>query len=85
MKTTRVPPSHCHNCQRLLDAATNLGKAIPCKGDLTVCISCAAIHRYNEDLVLYPVTREELDSLDVETRAELWKVRKLILEMHNEN
>lgn len=82
MKTTRVPDGRCHSCGRALDAVTHLGNQMPKAGDFTACIGCAALHRFDANLTLQPVSREEWASLSPELRSELWHMRKLILELH---
>jgi hypothetical protein len=53
MRETRLPACHCPYCETRLDAATNLAKVImPKPGDISVCIQCAQILIFADDLTL---------------------------------
>ncbi|MCP4900180.1 MAG: hypothetical protein GY906_24680 [bacterium] len=44
-----ITPTNCPHCKHHLDAATNLqSEERPAPGDMTVCINCAAILRFDE-------------------------------------
>lgn len=48
---TRLKPALCPQCGTFLDAATNTGSpAKPKPDDLTLCIMCASILRYDAEL-----------------------------------
>jgi len=65
MKTVRVNPSRCPSCDGTLDAASNVlgGPSMPRPDDLTVCIHCATMLRFKDDLTLGLLTREEYAQL----------------------
>lgn len=79
---TRLTPSPCCECGRLLDAASGTG--FPKPDDFTLCAYCGSINVFNEELKLRAPTEEELFFVAVNKpvqvmRAileEMWKKRK---------
>jgi len=66
MKTVHVdPPSRCPNCGGKLDAASEVfgGNAAPRPDDLSVCIHCATMLKFNDDLTVGLLTRDEFAQL----------------------
>lgn len=65
MTESIVPQSACPNCNRLMDRATGVSdqNAVPKPGDLTLCISCAAISRYGDQLQLQPLEFGALEQI----------------------
>jgi hypothetical protein len=62
--TPRTPVTACWHCDRPLDAASAVeGFAEPEEGAVSLCLYCGAIAMFGPDLILYPVTKEELDEL----------------------
>jgi len=62
--SSRVPPAACPRCGKVMDAATNLmDKTAPQGGDFSVCIYCAAVLRFTDDLDLRKATGDELAML----------------------
>jgi hypothetical protein len=78
---TDLPVSHCPWCGYAMDAATNPndGATQPKPGDLSVCISCASVLVFNDDLTLRACSPAELaeTSPDVMGRIERiqWAIR----------
>jgi hypothetical protein len=64
----RVKESICPNCGKQLDAATSCygAKEKPHSGDFSVCLYCAAILRFGDDLNLCLPKKEELTTIAVE-------------------
>lgn len=53
MKTTTVPDQVCGTCGYKMDAASDLeGQRSPKNGDVSICISCAAINIFDAQLKL---------------------------------
>ncbi len=53
--TTRVAPDVCPYCQHELDTVTSAPmnpEATPSEGDITVCIECASVLIFKEDLTV---------------------------------
>ncbi len=57
-----VAPSSCPSCGAKLDAATQTlrGRERPKAGDVSICLYCAAVNQYGDDLQLVAVTGDEL-------------------------
>ena len=76
----------CPNCQHLLDAATNTeNKAnhIPQDGDISICLYCATLLRFNADFSLSrldPGFVEELKREDYETYQKLLFAQLAVLQ-----
>lgn len=70
----------CPVCFHRLDAATDarFEGARPKPGDLSICISCTTVLKFDDALRHVLLTNEELASLDPEMRAELQRVRSAI-------
>jgi hypothetical protein len=80
MVTSCVPSSKCI-CGYEVDAATSLyGHYAPKPGALTICLNCACLHRFDEQMQLQPVTREEFAQFSEDVRDAIWRARKPILE-----
>lgn len=60
---TKIPPSNCPSCNAFINGAspakTN-DASEPSNGDFTVCIYCAGLAVYNEDLTLRKPSEEEM-------------------------
>jgi hypothetical protein len=62
--TTRLPPQMCLSCGRLVDAASDVeGKSVPKPGDVTICIGCAHVMVFTEDLKLREPTAQEAEEI----------------------
>ncbi len=68
---------HCPHCGEILDAATAAeGKhEIPNPGDVSVCIYCAGLLVYADDMALTKLSDELFNSIPLEVRLELSKAR----------
>jgi hypothetical protein len=64
----RVKESICPNCRKQLDAAINCcgEKEKPHSGDFSICMYCAAILCFGDDLNLCCPEKEELTTIAVE-------------------
>lgn len=77
--TTRTPPVRCPACDHLVDAATSTqGEATPSPGDLSVCVYCAAVLEFADDLRLTLMTQEQVDALEPEIRAAVTSARSVV-------
>lgn len=56
--TTRTPKNMCPHCGSLVDAAT--GDRTPEAGDFTICLYCAGINRFNDNLLLVKSNLQEV-------------------------
>lgn len=71
MKTHQVPQSKCPMCGHVFNLASGFGDAKPEPGDLSVCIKCACVLRFDDTLQLVDLSTQELEALPVETRTQL--------------
>lgn len=71
MSITRTPPSKCLNCGKLItagaptpdfpdDSKPNPDDSKPNPGDVAVCLDCAHVHIYADDLTLRAPTDDEM-------------------------
>jgi len=63
MKTSRMPTSICPICKSSLEAATSLKNEIPDPGDISVCLYCGNILKFNDDLELVSLSNDEMQAL----------------------
>lgn len=64
MKTAALRRQPCPVCKRRLEAATDLtGEVAPGVGDVTVCISCAAVLIFGDGMVLRMARQPDIDAL----------------------
>ena len=60
-KTTRVPPTPCLECGKVVDAGTGVGsKAKPHAGAICICLACGHLQAYAWDLSFRELTDEEI-------------------------
>lgn len=56
LRTTRLPECRCPWCHRLMDAATSANRnrpnAVPKPGDVSVCIHCAQVLIFQDNLTV---------------------------------
>lgn len=65
MHKTRLPACRCPYCGTQLDAATKLDRAImPKPGDISVCIKCAQVLVFADDLMLRKPKPDEIEITD---------------------
>jgi hypothetical protein len=61
---TRTEPKYCTTCKKLQDAHKSLDTdAVPRPGDLSICLYCATLSKFDEDLNLIPLTPQELEDI----------------------
>lgn len=74
IESYRLPESPCPGCGYVMDAATGInGGESPVPGNLTICIKCASVSKYDEELLLVPVTSEEMSEI-CDTDPEIWNI-----------
>lgn len=68
----RVPPEPCPHCGAVHDGAGSLiHDSRPKPGDVTVCILCAGVGEFTEDLKLRPLSDSDIATFDVSVQTEL--------------
>ena len=63
--TTRTPLNHCLDCGYQIDSGSPAGGALhdvrpPREGDLAICLNCAHVMAYANDLTMRPLTGDEV-------------------------
>jgi hypothetical protein len=76
---TRMPPQACPRCGKMLDANDGELGRVPKPGALTVCVSCAAVSVFSDEMRLLAVTPDEFDALPTETQDEIGSIQTLII------
>lgn len=76
--TTRLPPFPCPHCGTVHDAASDARqKAPPPKpGDLTLCIACAGVAQFTNDMKLRVMSQDEWDAYCAEHPQVLVEIRR---------
>jgi hypothetical protein len=81
MRTTDIPESSCPKCGEILNAATSMEDIQPKPGDLTICINCASMLRFDKDLSMRELSIDEFMELHDEERIALKNMQKTMMEM----
>lgn len=76
---TRMPPSTCTVCLHTVDGAGGPPE-LPSPGDFAVCIRCAGLNIYADDLTLRAPRNDEI--LAAAEDPDVQKVREIIRHMH---
>jgi glutaredoxin len=53
-----VTPASCPYCKEVMDRAAGMDEEPPSPGMLAICIFCASLSQYDDDMQLVPVARE---------------------------
>ncbi len=69
-----IPECNCPNCGHRFSAASSLddASAKPSAGDFTVCIECAQLLAFDDDLRVRKITAEEVRHI-MTTTPEIWR------------
>lgn len=59
---SKIPPSPCPYCDASFDRAGSPDGGIPEPGDYSVCIRCASLLKFGENMELLPVSQEEINA-----------------------
>ena len=82
MDMSRLPMQLCPWCWTKLDAASNIfNSGPPAPGDVTICIVCAAVLCFDENLRL---KASSLGEVPIEIRAKVARVKYTVEEMKKE-
>jgi len=78
----RIPGKSCPDCGKVLDATSGSDHDnAPRPGDYGVCIYCAGIHQFADDLSIEAVT---MDDVDPSARAGLRDAVEVVHRFHKE-
>jgi transcription initiation factor IIE alpha subunit len=83
MKTTNLPRSNCPKCKEPLDAATSNEDISPKPGDLTICINCGTMLKFNHNLSIEELTTDEFMDLHDDERIALKNMQTAIMAISN--
>ena len=73
--TTEMPEAHCPNCGALFTAATCVfAEKRPAPGDITLCVCCGEILRFEEGLTIRNLLPVEYAAIHPDTKAEIERV-----------
>lgn len=77
MKTYKIKKSNCLSCEKELSVAAGSSEAgAPQEGDYSVCTNCGTISKFDRDMNLVRVDRNEIDELR-KKEPDFWR------ELHN--
>lgn len=82
MVTFRTPEQRCKKCGATLSGVEEQfgDTRPPRKGDLTICVKCAAILQFEEDLSLSLATAKDLEELKPDEAEALQAARQRVLD-----
>lgn len=72
----------CPVCSTLLNAASGFNNnASPSPGDVSICIRCGAVLKFDEQMTLQQVPEAELQALDQDDRRLLFEARSAVRDL----
>lgn len=85
LESINMGNDNCPHCGKLINRATSVEEvgAIPNPGDISICIKCAGINKYGQDMALEKLSHEEFIDLDVKTQQYLLNTVIKIKEIQN--
>lgn len=82
MVTIPMGDDSCPHCGKLINTCTAVNSDdLPLPGDLTICIGCAGINRYGDDMALEAFPDVLIDTLDPEFREQLLDAQQMLREL----
>ena len=83
-ESTAVKATSCPHCNAVLDMVTGPSGHKPSPGDLTVCLSCASVLQFNDEMVIEAMSEEEIRALPEDAQSRLAKAKYAIAQMKRE-
>ena len=79
----RTPKDHCPVCHHVLDACSDFenNPRGPQPGDVSLCIECATVLVFNDNLTRREATSAEIGDWDHEVRMSINRYRQIILKL----
>jgi hypothetical protein len=78
-KTVETPESACPKCGTKFNRATSAtGGHTPTAGDFTICLACAEILQFRDDLSVEPIPDAIIEAMESEALIELHRVQATI-------
>ncbi len=80
MTAQSLPIGSCPVCDYMMDSATDLSneKVEPQPDDLSVCLKCTSILRFDDELRLVPLAPGEFAKLPDARRATLFRIQRIV-------
>ena len=72
------PDARCPYCNKVLNAATHLDDGVPSPNDFSICVGCANMLRYDDELRLRKFSKAEWDALTADEQSEIRAIRALV-------
>jgi len=87
MKSHPTPLTTCPQCHHKIDraAAQDRSGAKPTPGDFSVCINCAGVNVFTDDMRLRVATDGDLNTLSPRDRLEMELGREFIRHLNQKN
>lgn len=71
---------YCPVCKKLVDSATSVVPGnIPAPKDITICLYCAALLQFSDDMSLVRLPKQVYDSFDYKTRKKTLEAQRIII------
>jgi hypothetical protein len=61
-----IPKSSCPYCKEVMDRAGGIDEVPPEPGMLTICVFCASLSQFDDDMQLVPLPRELWETIKAE-------------------
>jgi hypothetical protein len=74
--STDIPKNRCPFCGYLSEAASTPGDKSPEPGSIAVCMSCASVLVFDNDLLLRAMTQAEFADLHPDNRKEILLIQR---------
>ena len=74
--STDLSPDNCPVCGYRVEAASTPHQTTPSPGDITVCMACASVSRFDDDLRLRTMTQREIFDLHPDNQDEILLVQR---------
>ena len=81
--TTRIVETFCPSCFTRLDAATSMySPGAPSPGDFTICLECASVLTFNDNMQLVASTLAECP---IQIRSQLAQIKMFVEEFNRDS
>jgi hypothetical protein len=75
MRDTKIPESTCPWCGEKLDGAASLEDQTPKPGDITICVECLNVSKFDQDLHLLKIEEAEKETWTPEERSKVARIQ----------
>lgn len=82
MVTIPMGEDHCPQCGKLVDTCTGVNSEdLPMPGDLSICLGCAGVNRYADDMALEAFPDILIDTLEPEFKEMLLDAQDMLKDL----